>query len=92
VSQQPGSATCRPLFQPRAGCWVYAGQREFCERPRFEVTLCVHCGGGKVGDLMSVLLATRLDGEPLTEPQMLSHLMTLMSNGGTTRLLLASLV
>jgi cytochrome P450 len=43
-------------------------------------------------DLMSVLLATRLEGEPLTEPQMLSHLMTLMSNGGTTRLLLASLV
>jgi cytochrome P450 len=43
-------------------------------------------------DLMSVLLAARLEGEPLTEPQMLSHLMTLMSNGGTTRLLLASLV
>ena len=43
-------------------------------------------------DLMSVLLAAKLDGEPLTEPQMLSHLMTLMSNGGTTRLLLASLV
>jgi cytochrome P450 len=43
-------------------------------------------------DLMSVLLTTRLEGELLTEPQMLSHLMTLMSNGGTTRLLLASLV
>jgi hypothetical protein len=29
---------CQPLFQPPAGCWVYASQREFCERPRFEVT------------------------------------------------------
>lgn len=43
-------------------------------------------------DLMSLLLATHLDDAPLTEAHILSHLMTLMSNGGTTRLLLASLV
>jgi cytochrome P450 len=42
-------------------------------------------------DLISVLLGARLDDAPLPEPVILSHLMTLLSNGGTTRLLLASL-
>jgi cytochrome P450 len=43
-------------------------------------------------DLMSIMLRTELDGQPLTETQMLSHLSTLISNGGTTRVLLASAV
>jgi hypothetical protein len=29
---------------------IYLGQRAFRERPRLEVTLCAHRGGGKVGD------------------------------------------
>jgi cytochrome P450 len=42
-------------------------------------------------DLISMLLASHIDGAPLTEPHLLSHLTTLMSNGGTTRLLLANM-
>ncbi len=43
-------------------------------------------------DLMSIMLRTELNGQPLNEAQMLSHLSTLISNGGTTRVLLASAV
>jgi cytochrome P450 len=41
-------------------------------------------------DLFSLLLATHLDGEPLNPAVALSHVSTLISNGGTTRALLAS--
>jgi cytochrome P450 len=43
-------------------------------------------------DLISLLLATELDGQPLTDAQMLSHLSTLISNGGTTRALIGSML
>jgi cytochrome P450 len=41
-------------------------------------------------DLFSLLLATHLDGEPLNPAVALSYVSTLISNGGTTRALLAS--
>lgn len=41
-------------------------------------------------DLFSLLLATELDGRPLNPAVALSHVSTLISNGGTTRALLAS--
>ena len=43
-------------------------------------------------DLFSLLLSTHLDGKPLTPAVAMSHVSTLISNGGTTRALLASAV
>jgi cytochrome P450 len=42
-------------------------------------------------DMISVFLRSRLDERPVPDPIVLAHVSTLMSNGGTTRLLLASL-
>ena len=41
-------------------------------------------------DMMSSFLASTLDGAPAPDAVVLAHVATLMSNGGTTRLLLAS--
>jgi cytochrome P450 len=41
-------------------------------------------------DMLSSFLASRLDGGPAPDPIVLAHAATLMSNGGTTRLLLGS--
>ena len=43
-------------------------------------------------DLFSLLLSTELDGKPLSPAVAMSHVSTLISNGGTTRALLASAV
>ena len=43
-------------------------------------------------DVMTTLLGATIDGAPLTEAHILTHLMTLLSNSGTTRLLVASLL
>lgn len=43
-------------------------------------------------DLFSLLLNTELDGKPLSPAVAMSHVSTLISNGGTTRALLASAV
>jgi cytochrome P450 len=42
-------------------------------------------------DMMSSFLASTLDGAPASDAVVLAHVATLMSNGGTTRLLLASI-
>ena len=42
-------------------------------------------------DMMSSFLASALDGAPVPDAVVLAHVATLMSNGGTTRLLLASI-
>jgi cytochrome P450 len=42
-------------------------------------------------DMMSSFLASTLDGSPAPDAIVLAHVATLMSNGGTTRLLLGSL-
>jgi cytochrome P450 len=42
-------------------------------------------------DMMSAFLASALDGAPVPDAVVLAHVATLMSNGGTTRLLLASI-
>jgi cytochrome P450 len=42
-------------------------------------------------DMMSSFLASALDGAPVPDAVVLAHVATLMSNGGTTRLLLASM-
>jgi cytochrome P450 len=42
-------------------------------------------------DMMSSFLASTLDGAPVPDAVVLAHVATLMSNGGTTRLLLASI-
>jgi cytochrome P450 len=42
-------------------------------------------------DMMSSFLASSLDGSPAPDPIVLAHVATLMSNGGTTRLLLGSI-
>jgi cytochrome P450 len=42
-------------------------------------------------DLISSFLASSLDGSPTPDPIVLAHVATLMSNGGTTRLLLGSI-
>jgi cytochrome P450 len=42
-------------------------------------------------DMMSSFLASALDGGPVPDAVVLAHVATLMSNGGTTRLLLASI-
>jgi cytochrome P450 len=42
-------------------------------------------------DMMSSFLASTLDGAPASEAVVLAHVATLMSNGGTTRLLLGSI-
>jgi cytochrome P450 len=42
-------------------------------------------------DLISSFLASSLDGSPTPDPIVLAHVATLMSNGGTTRLLLSSI-
>ena len=42
-------------------------------------------------DMMSSFLASRLDGAPAPDAVVLAHVATLMSNGGTTRLLLGSI-
>jgi cytochrome P450 len=42
-------------------------------------------------DMMSSFLRSALDGAPVTDAVVLAHVATLMSNGGTTRLLLASI-
>jgi cytochrome P450 len=42
-------------------------------------------------DMMSSFLASTLDGAPAPDAVVLAHVATLMSNGGTTRLLLASI-
>jgi cytochrome P450 len=42
-------------------------------------------------DMMSAFLASTLDGSPPSEAIVLAHVATLMSNGGTTRLLLSSI-
>jgi cytochrome P450 len=42
-------------------------------------------------DMISRFLTSALDGEPVPDAVVLSHVSTLMSNGGTTRLLLTSL-
>jgi cytochrome P450 len=42
-------------------------------------------------DMMSSFLASALDGAPVPDAIVLAHVATLMSNGGTTRLLLASI-
>jgi cytochrome P450 len=41
--------------------------------------------------MMSSFLASALDGAPVPDAVVLAHVATLMSNGGTTRLLLASI-
>lgn len=46
---EPGGAGGE-LFQPRPGCGIYLGQCLFHQRPRLEVTLRAHGGGGEVGD------------------------------------------
>src|SRR4029077_14973054 len=43
-------------------------------------------------DMISSFLASTLDGSPPSEAIVLAHVATLMSNGGTTRLLLSSIV
>ena len=43
------------------------------------------------GDMMSSFLASTLDGAPAPDAIVLAHVATLMSNGGTTRLLLGSI-
>jgi cytochrome P450 len=43
-------------------------------------------------DMISAFLASTLDGSPPSEAIVLAHVATLMSNGGTTRLLLSSIV
>ena len=42
-------------------------------------------------DMISAFLASTLDGSPPSEAIVLAHVATLMSNGGTTRLLLSSI-
>jgi cytochrome P450 len=42
-------------------------------------------------DMMSAFLRSALDGAPVPDAVILAHVATLMSNGGTTRLLLASI-
>jgi cytochrome P450 len=42
-------------------------------------------------DMISVFLASTLDGSPTSDAVVLAHVATLMSNGGTTRLLLSSI-
>jgi cytochrome P450 len=42
-------------------------------------------------DMMSSFLASTLDDAPVPDPIVLAHVSTLMSNGGTTRLLLGSI-
>jgi cytochrome P450 len=42
-------------------------------------------------DMISLMLRGELDGKPVPAPVVLAHISTLMSNGGTTRLFLASL-
>jgi len=42
-------------------------------------------------DMISLFLRSSLDGGPVPDPIVIAHVATLMSNGGTTRLLLASL-
>jgi cytochrome P450 len=42
-------------------------------------------------DMMSSFLASTLDDAPVPDPVVLAHVSTLMSNGGTTRLLLGSI-
>ncbi|MFC0450013.1 cytochrome P450 [Rhodococcus jostii] len=42
-------------------------------------------------DMMSMFLTSRLNDEPVPDPIVISHVSTLMSNGGTTRLMLTSL-
>jgi len=42
-------------------------------------------------DMMSSFLASQLDGAPAPDAVVLAHVATLMSNGGTTRLLLGSI-
>jgi cytochrome P450 len=42
-------------------------------------------------DMMSSFLASKLDGSPAPDAIVLAHVATLMSNGGTTRLLLGSM-
>ncbi len=41
--------------------------------------------------MMSSFLRSALDGAPVPDAVVLAHVATLMSNGGTTRLLLASI-